>query len=76
MLLGLPTLPRVAKNKNYFCIQCYWRAIPDLFILLFPYDRLLTKTAVLGVDSKVVAWVWEFLLGRSQRDKVGGKISE
>jgi hypothetical protein len=28
---------------------------------LVPYDRLLTKIAISGVDSKVVAWVREFL---------------
>jgi hypothetical protein len=65
----------VTKNKNYFGIQCYWRTIPDLLILLFPYDRLVKKIAALGVASRVVEWVSEFLLGRSRTDKVGGQIS-
>jgi hypothetical protein len=34
---------------------------------LVPYDRLLMKIAASEVDSRVVVWVREFLLGRSQR---------
>ena len=26
---------------------------------LVPHDRLITKTAASGVDSRVVAWAWE-----------------
>ena len=40
------------------------------------HDLLLMKIAISGVDSRVVAWVREFLLGRTQRVKVGGKLSE
>jgi len=43
---------------------------------LVPHDRLLMKTANSGVDSKVVAWVREFLLGRTHRVRVGGQLSE
>jgi hypothetical protein len=43
---------------------------------LVPHDRLLTKTAASGVDSRVVTWVGEFLLGRTQRVRVGGKFPE
>jgi len=32
---------------------------------LVPHDRLLTKLAVTGVDSKVVVWEREFLVGRT-----------
>jgi hypothetical protein len=39
-------------------------------------DRLLTQTAASGVDSRVAAWVWEFLLRRSQRFSLGGKLSD
>ena len=28
------------------------------------------------MDARVVAWIKEFLLGRSQRVRVGGKLSE
>jgi len=38
------------------------------------YDRLLMKIAVLGVDSRVVVWVSEFPLGRTQRVRVGGQL--
>jgi len=41
-----------------------------------PHDRLLMKIAISGVDSRVVAWVREFLLGRTQTDRVRGQLSE
>jgi hypothetical protein len=34
------------------------------------------KIAILGVDSRVVAWVREFLLGCTHRVGVGGQLSE
>ena len=43
---------------------------------LVPHDRLLMKIAISGVDSRIVAWVREFLRGRSQRVKVRGELSE
>jgi hypothetical protein len=43
---------------------------------LVPHGRLLTKMAKSGVDSRVVVWIREFLLGRTQRVRVGGKLSE
>ena len=43
---------------------------------LVPHDRLLTKIAATGVDWRVVIWVKEFLLGRSQRVRVNGQLSE
>ena len=45
-------------------------------VCLIPHDRLLTKIAATGVDLRAVVWVKEFLLGRSQRVGVDGKISE
>ena len=36
-----------------------------------PNDQLLTKLAASGVDSRVVVWVREFLVGRTQRVRVG-----
>ena len=43
---------------------------------LFRRDRLLMKIPISGVDSRVVVWVRELLLGRTQRVKVGGQLSE
>jgi len=43
---------------------------------LVPHGRLLTKIANSGVDSRVVVWIREFLLGRTQRVRVGGQLSE
>ena len=42
---------------------------------LVPRGRLLTKIANSGVDSRVVVWIREFLLGRMQRVMVGGQLS-
>ena len=43
---------------------------------LVPHDRLLMKIAETGLDLRVVLWVKDFLLGRSQRVTVDGQISE
>jgi hypothetical protein len=43
---------------------------------LVPQDRLLKKTAASGVGLRAVVWIGEFLLGRTHRVKVGGKLSE
>jgi len=37
-----------------------------------PHDRLLTKLATSGVDSRVVVWVRELLVGRTQSFRVEG----
>jgi hypothetical protein len=39
-----------------------------------PHDLLLTKLAASGVGKKVVVCVREFLVGRTQRVTVGGKL--
>jgi len=43
---------------------------------LVPHDWLLTKLAASGVDSRVVVWVREFIVGRTQRARVGGQLSK
>jgi len=43
---------------------------------LVPRDWLFMKIAISGVDSRVVALVREFLLGRTQIVKVGGRVSK
>jgi len=42
---------------------------------LVSHGRLLNKIANSGVDSKVVIWIREFLLGRTQRVRVRGQLS-
>ena len=42
---------------------------------LVPHGPLLTKIGNSGVDSMVVVWIREFLLGRRQRVSVGGQLS-
>ena len=37
-----------------------------------PHDRLLKKISDSDVDPRVVVWIREFLIGRSQRVRVGG----
>jgi len=43
---------------------------------LVPHDRLLTKLAASGMDLRVVIWVREFLVGSTQRVRVGGQLSK
>jgi len=43
---------------------------------LDPHDRLLTKMAASGMDAGVVVWVRELLVGRTERVRVGGQLSE
>ena len=43
---------------------------------LVPHDRLITKITETGVDWRVAGWIREFLLGRSQRVRVDGHLSE
>jgi hypothetical protein len=43
---------------------------------LVPHDWLLTKIVTSRVDSRVVAWIREFLLGHTQRVIFGGQLSE
>jgi len=37
---------------------------------LVPHERLFTKLAGSGVDSRVVVWVRELLVGRTERVRV------
>ena len=39
------------------------------------HNRLLTKLAASGVDSRVVVWIGEFLVSRTQVVRVGGQLS-
>jgi hypothetical protein len=34
------------------------------------------KIAISGMDSRVVTWMREFLLGHTQRVRIGGQLSE
>jgi hypothetical protein len=43
---------------------------------LVSHGRLLVKIADSGVDARVVVWIREFLLGRTQRVRVRGELSE
>jgi hypothetical protein len=46
------------------------------FFEIVPHGRMLTEIANSGVDSKVVVWIREFLLGRTQSCRVGGQLRE
>jgi hypothetical protein len=52
-------------------ISGFWNAFE-----LVSHDRLITKISASGLDSSLVVWVREFHLGRSQRVRVGGQLSE
>jgi hypothetical protein len=43
---------------------------------LIPHDHLFMKIAISTVDSRVVTCVREFLLGHTQRVRLGGHLSE
>jgi hypothetical protein len=43
---------------------------------IVPHGRLLVKIANSGVDTRVVAWIREFLTGRTQRVRVGRQMSD
>ena len=43
---------------------------------LVPHDQLLMKLAASGVDSRVVVWVSEFLVGCTQRVRLGRQLSK
>jgi hypothetical protein len=40
------------------------------------HDQLLTNLAALGMDSRVVVWFKEFLVGRTQRVRAGRQLSK
>ena len=43
---------------------------------LVPYNWLFTKQTVSSVGSRVVIWVREFLVGCTQKVRVGGQLSK
>jgi hypothetical protein len=43
---------------------------------LVPHGKLLSKFANSGVDARFVVWIREFLVGRTQRVRVEGQLSE
>ena len=45
-------------------------------VSIVPHGQLLSKIANFGVDSRVVVWIREFLLGHTQRVRVEGQLSE
>jgi hypothetical protein len=77
----LVTVP-VGLDRNQFPRALRVPERPSLLLPtsdLVPNDRLLTKIAASGVDSRVVAWIREFVLGRTQsqsrRATIGGSQS-
>jgi len=50
--------------------------LQKLILIYFLLGRLLTKITNSEVDSRVVVWIREFLLGRTQRVRVWGHFSE
>ena len=59
--------------RGGFCIDAIIINYSKAFAL-FPHDRLLRKLAASDVDSREVVWVREFLVGRTQRVRVGGQL--
>jgi len=50
---------------TYVTIICIRGIRCQAAVMLVPHGRLLTKIALSGVDSRVVVWIREFLLGRT-----------
>jgi len=44
--------------------------------VLVPHGRLLVKIAYSGLEARVVVWIREFLLRRTQRVRVRGELSK
>jgi hypothetical protein len=61
--------------KNGDMIDAYIVDFSKAFDLV-PHGRLLTNIANSGVDSRLVVWIRELLLGRTQRVRVGRKLSK
>jgi len=85
MNLGWDTHVKVKSSQCARTQQNLWtRGVGiDVIIIHFskafdlvPHDRLLTKLAASGVDSRVVIWAREFLVGCTQRVRVGGQLSK
>ena len=55
--------------------RCNYNRFSKAFDLV-PHDRLIMNLAASGVDSRVVVWEKEFLVGRIQRVRVRGQISK
>ena len=74
------TLSRYIKTLQILWIKVTgWTQLLLTFTLaldLVPHGRLLVKIADSGVDNRVVVWVREFLIGRTQRVRVGGELSD
>ena len=43
---------------------------------LVPHGHLLMKIANSGMDGRVVEWMKQFLIGRTQRVRIGGDMSD
>jgi len=43
---------------------------------LVPQERQIMKLVASGVDLMAVIWVWEFLVGHTQRVRLGGQLSK
>ena len=64
--------------KLFFCVRHKNKKKIDFSKAfdLVSHDRLLMKLAASGVDSRIVVWVREFLVGRTQRVRVEGQLSK
>ena len=49
----------------------YKRLLQVLYLV--PHDRMFTKMVASGLDSRVGVWVREFLVGWTQRVRLGGQ---
>ena len=63
---------RYKPEGRRFDSRCHW----NFSLTIIPHDRLLMKLAASGMDSRVVIWVRELLVGRTQKARLGGQQSK
>ena len=79
MVLDRGTLVRVKYLRFVRISRIDWTDVMVNFSKaspLVPLDTLLMSIAATGVDLRVVVWVKEFLLGRSESVRADGQLSE
>ena len=60
------------EGRGFDSRWCHW----NFSLTIIPHDRMLMKLAASGMDSRVIIWVREFVVGRTQRVRVGGQLSK
>ena len=60
------------EGRGFDSRWCHW----NFSLTIIPHDRMLMKLAASGMDSRVIIWVREFVVGRTQRVRLGRQHSK